>query len=80
MEAIRKYFEIERGAHVYRVRIDDLEDFMRKTKLTFKVPENVFLGQSVKEFVMDIPWDVVHKVGDIVLLRLTLSEIKSKGY
>ena len=80
IEAIKKYFEIERGAHVYRVRMDDLEDFMRKTKLTFKVPENVFLDQSVKEFIMDIPWDIVQKIGDVVLLQLTLSELKSKGY
>ncbi len=80
IEAIRKYFEIERGAHVYRVRMEDLEDFMRKTKLTFKVPEDVFLGRTVKELVMDIPWDIVHKIGDVVLLRLTLSELKSKGY
>ncbi|MFB0501686.1 MAG: hypothetical protein ACETVP_04385 [Candidatus Bathyarchaeia archaeon] len=80
IEALKKYFEIERGSHVYRVRIDDLEDFMRKTKLTFKVPERVFLDRNVKEFVMDVPWDIVHKIGDVVLLRLTLSELKSKGY
>lgn len=80
IEAIRKYFEMERGAHVYRVRMDDLEDFMSKTKLSFKVPEDVFLGRSVKELVMDIPWDIMHKIGDVVLLRLTLSELRSKGY
>lgn len=80
IEAVRKYLEIEGGAHVHLVRMDDLEDFMRKTKLTFKVPENVFFDQSVKEFVMDIPWDIAHKIGDVVLLRLTLSELKSKGY
>ena len=80
IEAVKKYFEIERGAHVYRVRMDDLEDFMSKTKLAFKVPENVFFDRSVKEFVMDVPWDVVYKIGDVVLLRLTLSELKSKGY
>ena len=80
IETIKKYFEIERGARVYRVRMDDLEDFMSKTKLAFKVPEDVFLDRGVKEFVMDIPWDIVHKIGDVVLLRLTLSELKSKGY
>ena len=80
IEAIKKYFEIERGSHVYRVRMDDLEDFMRKTKLTFKVSERVFLDRNVKEFLMDVPWDIVHKIGDVVLLRLTLSELKSKGY
>jgi len=80
IEAVKKYFEIERGVHVYRVKMDDLQDFMSKTKLAFKVPENVFLDQSVKEFLMDVPWDIVHKIGDVVLLRLTLSELRSKGY
>jgi len=80
IEAIRKYFEIERGAHVYRVRMDDLENFMRKTKISFKVPEDVFLGRTIKELVMDVPWDNMHKIGDVVLLRLTLSELKSEGY
>ncbi len=79
-EAIKKYFDIKSGAHVYRVKMDDLEEFMRKTKLTFKVPESVFFDRSVKEFVMDIPWEVVHKIADVVLLRLTLSELRSKGY
>ncbi len=78
IEAIKKYFEIERGARVYRVMMDDLKDFMRNTKITFKVPENLLLDRSVKEFLMDIPWDIVHKVGDVVLLRTTLSELKSK--
>ena len=80
IEAIKKYLEIKSGLHVYRVKMDDLEDFMRKTKLTFKVPESAFFDRSVKEFVMDIPWEVVHKTADVVLLRLTLSELRSKGY
>ncbi|MFQ5621642.1 MAG: hypothetical protein ACE5FT_07450 [Candidatus Nanoarchaeia archaeon] len=80
IEAIKKYFEIEKGAHVYRVMMDDLKDFMRNTKIIFKVPENLLLDRSVKEFLMDIPWNIVHKVGDVVLLRTTLSELKSKGY
>ena len=79
VEAINKYFEIERGAHVYRVMMEDLKDFMRDTKITFKVPEKFLLDRSVKEFLMDIPWDTVQKVGDVVLLRTTLSELKSKG-
>jgi len=80
IEAIKKYFEIERGARVYRVMMDDLKGFMRSTKTTFKLPENLLLDRSVKEFLMDISWDIVHKVGDVVLLRTTLSELKSKGY
>ena len=80
IEAIKKYFDIKSGSHVYRVKMDDLEVFMKKTKLPFKVPESVFFDRSVKEFVMDIPWEVVHKIGDVVLLQLTLSELRSKGY
>jgi len=79
IEAIEKYFKIEGDTHADRLRMDDLEDFMMKTKLTFKVPEEVLHDRSVKGFVADIPWDVVQKMGDVVLLRLTLSELKSKG-
>lgn len=80
IETIKKYFEIERGSYVYRVMMEDLKDFMRNTKITFKVPENLLLERSVKEFLMDIPWDIVHKIGDVVLLQTTHSELKSKGY
>jgi sporulation protein YlmC with PRC-barrel domain len=80
IEAIKKYFEIERGSYVYRVMMEDLKDFMRNTKITFKVPENLLLDRSVKEFLMDIPWGILHKVGDVVLLRTTLSKLKSEGY
>jgi len=79
-EAIKRHFKIERGAHVYQIRREDLEDFMQKTGLTFTLPEDVLFDQSVKEFLMDIPWDAIHKVGDVVLLRLTLAELRSKGY
>jgi len=80
IEALKKYFGMESSSHVYNVKMDDLEDFMRKTKLTFKVPDSVLFDQHVKEFITDIPWDVVHKIGDVILLGLTLSELKSKGY
>jgi len=80
VEAITKHLKIRRGAHVYRAGMDELEDFMEKTKLTFKVPESAFFEQSTKEFITDIPWDILDKIGDVVLLRQTLSELKSKGY
>jgi len=80
IEALDKYFGTERGSHIYHVSMDDLEEFMRKTKLTFKIPDTVLYDQRVKEFIMDIPWDVVHKIGDVILLKQTLSELKSKGY
>lgn len=79
-EAIKRHFKIERGTHVYQIRREDLEDFMQKTGQTFTLPEDVLFDQSVKEFLMDIPWDTIHKIGDVVLLRLTLPELRSKGY
>jgi len=80
IEAIGKYFGMEKGVHVHSLRMEDLEDFMSKTKFNFKVPEDVLLKRGVKEFVMDIPWDLIHKIGDVVLLGLTLSELRTKGY
>lgn len=82
IEALKKYFgtEGETRSHIFNVKMDDLEDFMRKTRLTFKVPESALFNQDVKEFIIDIPWDAVHKIGDTVLLGLTLSELKSKGH
>lgn len=79
IDALKKHFRTEGDSHIYQIKMDDLEDFIRKTKLTFKVPESALFDHSVKELVMDIPWDVVHKVGDVVLLKLTLPELKSKG-
>jgi len=79
-EAIKRHFRIERGTHVYQIRREELEDFMQKTGLSFTLPEDVLFDQSVKEFLMDIPWDAVQKIGDVVLLRLTLAELRSKGY
>ncbi len=62
------------------VRRDELEVFMQKTKLTFTLPDNLLLTKQVKKLVMDVPWEVVHKIGDVVMLRLTLPELRSKGY
>jgi len=79
-ESMKRHFRIERGSHVYQIRREELEDFMHKTGLAFSLPEDVLFDQSVKEFLMDIPWDVIHKIGDVVLLRPTLPELRAKGY
>lgn len=79
-ESIKRHFMIERGTHVYQIRREDLEDFMQKTGLTFPLPEDVVFDQSVKELLMDIPWDALHKIGDVVLLKLTLADLRAKGY
>lgn len=80
VEALLKYFRIERGDHVYRMSKTELEGFMEKTRLTFKVPDELLIDRSVKDFVMDIPWDALAKIGDVVILRKTLAELRSEGF
>ena len=80
VEALLKYFRIETGDHVYRMTRSELEGFMQKTKLVFKVPDELLIDRSVKEFVMDIPWDMIAKIGDVIILRRTLAELRSVGY
>jgi len=80
VESLLKYFKIETDDRVYRIRMNDLEDFMKKMKFKFRISEDLLIDRSVKEFVMDIPWKMVHKIGDVILLREELSEIKSKGF
>ncbi len=80
VEALVKYFRVETGEHVYRMTKNELEGFMQKTKLVFKVPEELMIDRSVKDFVMDIPWDMISKIGDIVILQKTLAELRSIGY
>jgi sporulation protein YlmC with PRC-barrel domain len=80
VEALVKYFRVETGEHVYRMTKSELEGFMQKTKLVFKVPDELMIDRSVKDFVMDIPWDMISKIGDIVILHKTLAELRSTGY
>ncbi len=80
VEALLKYFRIETGDHVYRMTRSELEGFMQKTKLMFKVPDELLIDRSVKEFVIDIPWDRIAKIGDVIILRKTLAELRSVGY
>jgi len=80
VEALLKYFRIETGDHVYRMTRSELEGFMQKTKLVFKVPDELLIDRSLKEFVMDIPWDMIAKIGDVIILRKTLAELRSVGY
>jgi sporulation protein YlmC with PRC-barrel domain len=76
---VRKHL-LEPESHRYTTTIEELEDFMRQRKLSFKLPESVLGGQAAREFVADIPWEEIQKVGDVVLLKLTLSELRSKGF
>lgn len=80
VEALLKYFRVNTADHVYRMSKTELESFMQKTKLVFKVPDELLIDRSVKDFVMDIPWDTVAKIGDVIILRKTLSELRSKGF
>jgi sporulation protein YlmC with PRC-barrel domain len=80
VEALVKYFRVETGNHFYRMTKIELEDFMKKSKLVFKVPDELLIDRSVKDFMMDIPWNVVAKIGDVAVLHKTLSELRSSGY
>jgi len=79
IEAIKKHLDIS-DLGTQAVEMELLGDFMKKTGLSFKVPDSAFLMQDAREFVMDIPWDLIDKIGDVVIIRQKLSELKSKGY
>ena len=76
---VRKHL-MDTEPHRYTVETGELEDFMRQKKLTFRLPEGVMASQSAKEFVTDIPWDSICKIGDVVLLKSTFAGLRSKGY
>jgi len=67
-------------SHRALVEIEELEDFMRQKKLNFGLPEKVMTSRGSREFVADFPWDMVHKIGDVVLLNSTLTDLRLKGY
>jgi len=77
---VRKHFGEYPASHRYTATLEELEDFMRQTKLNFRLPENVMTSQGTREFVADIPWDEIDKIGDVVLLKSTLTDLRSKGY
>jgi len=76
---VRKYL-LDPESHRYTVEIDELEDFMRERKVFFRLPEKVVAGQGTRDFVADIPWETIHKIGDVVLLKSTFTGLRSKGY
>jgi len=77
---VRKHFMENPELHRYTADTEELEDFMRKKKLAFRLPERVMSSQGTREFVADIPWDSVHKIGDVVLLKSTLTDLRSTGF
>ena len=76
---VRKHL-LDPESHRYTATTDELEDFMREKKLSFRLPDNVIGSQDAREFVADFPWDEIQKIGDIVLLKSTLTDLRSKGY
>jgi len=64
----------------YNAEIEEVEDFMRQTRLSFRVPEKIISSHHTREFVADIPWNNIHKIGDVILLKSTLTDLRSKGY
>jgi len=90
LNVLNRHLEISGKPHVANlirryfvqdiVRMEELEDFMQKAGLTLSLPPDSVLSRRVKEFLMDVPWDAVHKIGDIVILELTLPDLQSKGF
>jgi len=78
-DLVRKHL-LDPESHRYTVTVEELEDFMRQRKLSFKLPESALGGQAAREFVADIPWEEIQKIGDVVLLKSTLSDLRSKGF
>lgn len=76
---VRKHL-LDPESHRYSVTVEELEEFMRQRKLAFKLPESVLGGQAAREFVADIPWEQIQKIGDVVLLKSTSTELRSKGF
>jgi sporulation protein YlmC with PRC-barrel domain len=77
---VRKRFMEYPESHRYTATVEELEDFMSQMKLSFKLPENVMTSQDTREFVADIPWSEINKIGDVILLKSTLTDLRSKGH
>jgi len=77
---LRKHFADYPDSHRYTLSLDELDDFMHSTKLSFVLPENAITNQGTRDFVADIPWNEIHKIGDVVLLKSPMTELRSKGY
>jgi len=78
-DQVRKHL-MNPESHRYLLDIEELEGFMRQFRVTFRLPEKVMMTQDSREFVADIPWDAIHKIGDVVLLKSTLTDLRSQGY
>jgi len=76
---LRKHFA-NLESHRYTVETDELEDFMYQMRIVFRLPEKLVTDQRAKEFVADIPWNSIHKIGDVILLNSTLADLRMKGY
>jgi sporulation protein YlmC with PRC-barrel domain len=79
---VRKHLVGSKSDHykVEMVDMDELEDFMRQRRISLRLPEKFMTSQSGRDFIADIPWDAVDKIGDVVLLKSTLTDLRTKGY
>jgi sporulation protein YlmC with PRC-barrel domain len=53
---------------------------MQQKNVSFRLPEHIMTDLGSREFVADIPWDEIQKIGDVVLLRSKSSDLRGKGY
>ncbi len=75
-ELIKGYFKGDEA------RRDELEDFIYRMARgsSLPIPPDLIYQRYVKEMTMDVPWKGIHKIGDVVVLKLPLPELKEKGY
>lgn len=90
LKVLNKYLDLWGKPHVAKlirtyfakdvVTRQELEDFKKKADLTLTLPSESIVSRVVKEFLMDVPWEAIRKIGDVVVLGLPLLDLQSKGY
>ena len=90
LKVLSKYLDLWGKPHIAKlirtyfakeiITRQELEDFKKKADLTLTLPSKSIVSSVVKEFLMDVPWDAIRKIGDVVILGLTLLDLQSKGY
>jgi hypothetical protein len=78
--SVKEYFSESAESHRYTATVEELEDFMQQKNVSFRLPEHIMTDLGSREFVADIPWDEIQKIGDVVLLRSKSSDLRGKGY
>lgn len=77
---VKEHFSESAESRRYTSTIEELEDFMQQKNVSFRLPEHIMTDLGSREFVADIPWDEIQKIGDVVLLKSKSTDLRAKGY